>query len=134
MSHLVLSWKATSRLKLYSHISFTGKQTTYNTDLVNLLEINPLIKAIMIARENGNEVEYEKYRNRLSQIEDHIIYTKDIDARLNLDLGAKYSLGKLTLGLNIHNLLGTRSFLSGMNTKLVPQKGRWIMGTVAYKF
>lgn len=55
-----------------------------------------------------------------------------MEARAIVNLGAEYNIGRLTLGFNIHNLFNTHYYQSGMNTKLVPQKGRWLMGTIAY--
>ena len=45
-----------------------------------------------------------------------------------------FQLGKVTLGLNVRNLFNTKYERSGMNTKLIPQKGRWYMFDIAYKF
>ena len=42
-------------------------------------------------------------------------------------------VGPVTLGLNIHNLLGTKYDRSGMNTSIIPQQGRWFMGSVAIR-
>jgi hypothetical protein len=51
-----------------------------------------------------------------------------------LNVGAEYKIGKLTLGLNVHNLLNTHYNRSGMNTALVPQQGRWWMASASYQF
>jgi outer membrane receptor protein involved in Fe transport len=58
---------------------------------------------------------------------------KDMPARAIVNVGADYQIGKLTLGLNIHNLLDTRYDRSGMNTSLMPQQGRWWTISVGYK-
>ena len=58
----------------------------------------------------------------------------EMAARCILDVGCEYRIGPLTLGLNIHNLLGTRYYRSGMNTNLIPQQGRWLMGCIAARF
>jgi len=55
---------------------------------------------------------------------------KDMPPRAIINLGAQYTIGPVTLGLDIHNLLGTRYYRSGMNTNLIPQKGFWFMGSV----
>ena len=57
----------------------------------------------------------------------------EMAARCILDVGCEYRIGPLTLGLNIHNLLGTRYYRSGMNTNLIPQQGRWFMGSIAVR-
>ena len=55
-------------------------------------------------------------------------------ARAIVNIGADYQWKKLTLGFNVRNLFNTTYYRSGMNTKLVPQKGLWFMFDVAYKF
>ncbi len=54
-------------------------------------------------------------------------------ARCILDIGGEYMSGPVTLGLDIHNLLGTRYNRSGMNTKLIPRQGRWVWGSIAVR-
>ena len=77
---------------------------------------------------------------RLEELLDQIIelneqpYTrKDMSSRAIFNVGADYKIGRLTLGLNIHNLLNTRYDRSGMNTNLVPQQGRWWQISIGYK-
>ena len=57
----------------------------------------------------------------------------DMPARVIINLGGEYTLGPVTLGLNIHNLLNTSYNRSGINTQLIPQQGRWFMATVGVK-
>ena len=54
-------------------------------------------------------------------------------ARILFNVGADYQLGPVTLGLNIHNLFDTSYERSGMNTNVIPQQGRWFMGTVGIR-
>ena len=63
-----------------------------------------------------------------------LIARKTMPARLLFNIGGEYQFGKFTLGLNIRNLFNAQYNRSGMNTLLVPQKGRWWMVNVAYKF
>jgi iron complex outermembrane receptor protein len=58
---------------------------------------------------------------------------KEIPARAIVNLGGEYTLGPVTFGLNIHNLLGTRYNRSGMNTNLIPQQGRWFLASIGVK-
>ena len=53
--------------------------------------------------------------------------------RCILNIGGEYTFGPVTLGLIIHNLLGTRYHRSGMNTNIIPQEGRWFMGSIAVR-
>jgi len=56
---------------------------------------------------------------------------KDMSARAIVNMGGNYTLGPVTFGLNLYNLLGTKYYRSGMNTNLIPQQGRWFMASVA---
>ena len=58
---------------------------------------------------------------------------KDMAARAIVNLGGQYTVGPVTLGLDVHNLLGTRYYRSGMNTNLIPQQGRWFIGSVGIR-
>jgi iron complex outermembrane receptor protein len=57
----------------------------------------------------------------------------EIPARCILNVGGEYTLGPVTIGLDIHNLLGTRYNRGGMNTGLIPQQGFWFMGSIAVR-
>jgi outer membrane receptor protein involved in Fe transport len=50
-----------------------------------------------------------------------------------MDLGANYTIDRFEFSFNVHNLLNRRYSLSGACTGLIPQQGRWFMGTVAVK-
>ena len=62
-----------------------------------------------------------------------IISCQEMPVRCILNIGGEYTLGPITLGLNVHNLLGTKYDRSGMNTSIIPQQGRWFMGSVAFR-
>ena len=59
---------------------------------------------------------------------------KDIDPYFLVDIGANYTLGRFEFALNVHNLFNKKYVLSGASTGLIPQKGRWFLFDVAYKF
>ncbi|MCR4957837.1 MAG: hypothetical protein K6B13_04420 [Prevotella sp.] len=63
-----------------------------------------------------------------------LVMRKEMSARAILNIGGEYALRSFTFGLNIHNLLGTRYYRSGMNTNVIPQQGRWFMASVAVKW
>ena len=44
----------------------------------------------------------------------------EMPARCILNIGGEYTFGPVTIGLDIHNLLGTSYNRSGMNTTLIP--------------
>ena len=58
----------------------------------------------------------------------------DVDPYFIADIGASYKIGDLELNLNVNNVLNNKYSLSGACTGLVPQKGRWYMFDIAYKF
>ena len=127
MSNAVVSWQATPHLKLHSHILFEGEQTTYNYDLVQLIEYFDYINTIF---NNINMMDNGKFQ----ELMDKVMMNKQISSRAIFNIGADYQLGHLTLSFNVRNLFNTYYYRSGMNTNIVPQKGRWFMFDVAYKF
>ena len=58
---------------------------------------------------------------------------REMPARCILNIGGEYTFGPVTVGLDIHNLLDTRYYRSGMNTNLVPQQGLWFLATIGVK-
>lgn len=132
MGNLVLGWKPTDRLNLYSHLSYTGSQTTYNSDVAQLINAMKYVKKV--AQFTPADEEYFYWLSKVNEAYDHSIYEADIDARFLVNIGANYTLRHLTFGIDVHNLFNTKGYLSGMNTKLVPQKGRWWTVSLAYKF
>ena len=135
MSNLVLGWQAAPRLRLHTHLLFEGRQTSYNVELEQY------------ARCRSRYLEYDMY-SIFPEMEDKaaavwedavasagkIVDCKEMPARVIVNVGGEYTLGLVTLGLNVHNLFGTRYYRSGMNTNLIPQQGRWFMGSIAFHF
>ena len=56
-----------------------------------------------------------------------------MSARCIVNIGGAYTLGPVTIGLDIHNLLDTRYHRSGMNTNVIPQQGRWFLATLGVR-
>ena len=133
MSNAVLTWKPMPKLKLFSHISFQGRQSTYNIDVVRMTQASTYLYYAQYFLDIDQEAS-AWYLNKAMELLDNSLYKEEMEARAIVNLGAEYNIGRLTLGFNIHNLFNTHYYQSGMNTKLVPQKGRWLMGTIAYKF
>ncbi len=53
---------------------------------------------------------------------------------LTFDIGTNWSWRKLGINVNIHNLLGTRYWQTGMNVGYnLPQQGRWLLVGLTYK-
>ena len=133
MSNLVLGWQATPRLKLHTHLLFEGKQTSYNTDLVKLVQTTSrIIEARQYAYE-GRVEEAETAMKKARSAASLLILRKDMPARAIVNIGGEYTVGPATFGLNVHNLLGTRYYRSGMNTNIIPQQGRWFLASVGIR-
>ena len=133
MSNLVLGWQVTPRLKLHTHLLFEGKQTSYNTDLYKVVQIYEGMSRMVDYKIEG---EYEKalaVQEELQALAPLVTMRKEMPARAILNLGGEYTIGPATIGLNIHNLLGTRYNRSGMNTNLIPQQGRWFLVSLGIK-
>ena len=70
----------------------------------------------------------------MDKVTNNLYTKKDIDPYFLVDVGANYTWGKLEFALNVHNLLNKKYFLSGASTGLIPQKGRWFLFDIAYRF
>ncbi len=134
MSNAVLAWQASRKLKLHTHIMFEGKQSTYNTDLVKIVQIYKEMDMAEDAYAREDMVEYEYYMEHTLELAKEMVFKRNMPARVLFNVGADFQLGPVTLGLNIHNLFNTYYERSGMNTNVIPQKGRWWMATVSYHF
>ena len=133
-SNAVFSWQATPHLKLFSNILFESKQTSYNLDVVHLIQYVTITTIINEYKARGLMEAAEEWYPDLENAANRLILTEDMKARAIFNIGAEYKWRNLTLGLNVRNLFNTQYNRSGMNTKLIPQKGRWFMFDVAYKF
>ena len=133
-SNVVLAWQATPRLKLFSNVLFESKQTSYNLDLTQMILYTNIATYILEAMAEGYYESALEWREEMERVQKTLIHEEDMKARAIMNLGAEYKWGNLTLGLNVRNLFNTQYNRSGMNTKLIPQKGRWFMFDVAYKF
>ena len=134
MSNLVLGWQVAPRLRLHTHVLFESRQTSYNIDLENYARsqtrfIEYAFYVIVPGMEEKAAAIWEDAVDSASKITSH----NEMPARCILNIGGEYTYGPVTIGLNIHNLLGTDYYRSGMNTNLVPQQGRWFLGTIGVK-
>ena len=134
MSNAVVSWQATPRLRLHSHVQFEGKQTTYNLDIVEMINSYQIMTYLSQAISENNTTKVNDYSTKLQEVLDRLVMHKDIPARFIFNIGAEYKWNKLTFGLNVRNLFNHKYYRSGMNTNVVFQKGRWFMFDVAYHF
>ena len=134
MSNLVLGWQVTPQFRLHTHVLFEGRQASYNIDLeqYNLCRTYYLDYAFYNLIPSMKEKAATAWEAAVSST-GKIISRKEMPARCILNVGGEYTFGPVTLGLNIHNLLGTHYNRSGMNTNLIPQQGRWFLATIGVK-
>ncbi len=140
-ANAVLSWRPNNRLNLHTHLSFYDKQEAYYINIQNYTSYVATVQRYMAANEQYWETPTEELASMIEELQATMIHfsqrvqvRKPVAARFIMDIGAEYQVGRIELGLNIHNLLNTRYYQSGMSTTVIPQKGRWLLGTIAYKF
>jgi iron complex outermembrane receptor protein len=134
-SNLVLGWQATSRLKLHTHVLFESRQTSYNIDLEHYDKSRTYYFMYLLYKGFSDMQEKaDAYWDEAVASARQVVCSKDMPARCILNIGGDYTLGPVTLGLDIHNLLGTSYHRSGMNTGLIPQQGRWFLATLGVRF
>ena len=134
VSNLVIGWQATPKWRLHTHVLFEGGQKSYNIDLEQYsLSQTYYLEYALYNLMPGREEKAAAAWERAEECAGRIVNSKEMAARCILNIGGEYTIGPVTLGLNIHNLLGTRYHRSGMNTNLIPQQGRWFMGSVAVR-
>ena len=132
MSNLVVGWQAASRLRLHAHVLFESSQTSYNIDLEQFAKTRTqyfLYDLYYLI--HGMEKLAAIYWASAVDAAQKTVSRHEMSARCILNVGGEYTFGPVTIGLDIHNLLGTRYNRSGMNTILIPQQGRWFMGSIA---
>ena len=141
MANAVLAWRATKNLQLHTHADFKSSQKSFFFNIINYIEYLGILNHI--------DNLYERYKDNMTEeivtdISDlnilanqkmkEIPVYNDVDARVLFDLGATYTLGKIELGLDVKNVFNTKYKQSGMSTGLLPQRGRWFMFDIAFKF
>ncbi|MBP5339426.1 MAG: TonB-dependent receptor plug domain-containing protein [Prevotella sp.] len=129
-SNLVVGWQTNKRLRLHGHLLFESRQTTYNTDLVKLIQASNNTNAAVQYYQQGDIQQATAYGQQAIEAMRHITLQKDMPPRAILNIGAQYAIAPVTLGLDIHNLFGTHYYRSGMNTNLIPQQGRWFIASI----
>ena len=133
MSNLVVGWQTTKRLKLHTHILFEGKQSSYNTDLIQLVRAAGGIAAYQKYAAAGMTEEAAAAMQQTIGYVSRIIMHKEMPARAIINIGGEYELSPVTFGLEIHNLLDTHYYRSGMNAPLIPQQGLWFLASIGVR-
>ena len=145
-SNLTFAWRVTNQLKLHTHLAFRSKQISEHIDVIKYVKyrkteirISELYALINQYDDPPAELleEYNACRrfiNGEASSDRYMFKDIDVDPYFIADIGASYKIGNLELNLNVNNMLNNKYSLSGACTGLVPQKGRWYMFDIAYKF
>ena len=146
-ANAVLSWRPLKGLNVHAHLAFCGKQNTYYIDIANyaklrilgeqVIEVQRVISEYTINHKTVPEEiaqQARKLEDDANYLANHTYSAKDVPAYLTVDLGANYTWRNLELSLNVNNLFNKKYHLSGASTGLIPQRGRWFLFEVAYKF
>ena len=137
----ILSWKASKRLSLHTHLQYYSSQKSFHLEPVNYSAYVNLTSEYvdMIIQEEANPgsvdpKKLEETRIKMNTAEEHSTVERDYSSRFIVNVGANYTIGPVELSFNIHNLFNHKYRQSGMTTGLIPQKGLWFLGTVSCKF
>lgn len=131
-ANLVLTWQPVQRLRVSTHLTYYSRQTAYSIDLINAIVQRELASAKTPEQKASLT---EVYATLLKRENGAAIQFIDVAPRFLVNLNASYELLRnLEIGINIHNLLDKEYYQSGMATGIIRQQGRWILGSVSYKF
>jgi len=149
----VFAWQATKHLKLHTHLAFSSSQFNQIINIkynVTVMRVSSALNDVYSRYENLVDIplsdfekvmtpeDYQIYKTNVAILEslkeDDQYIKKDISSYFTVNLGATYKIGNLELGVNVHNLFDKNYYRSGASTGLIPQKGRWFMFDIAYKF
>ena len=142
-ANAVLAWKPTSRLQLHTRLAFYAKQRTNYINIINygtMENANNMINELETKlKEKGEltreeQITYAKLQEVIHDASQELLVSKEVPPYFIWDLGARYQIGKLELSFNVNNLLNRQYSISGACTGLIPQRGRWFLFDVAYKF
>ena len=100
----VAAWEFLKDLKVFSHLTFNGKQTAYFVDVAVAEETHDYSKSMTLI---------------------------DVNPRLLVDFGVRYqNPNGGYLGITYHNLFGHKYYQSGVATGLIQQQTRWWLMTL----
>ena len=140
-ANAVFAWQATKNLKLRTHVDFKSRQHVFYLDILKYGEYrtyNSLLNeakekyALNPTPENKELVDY--YDKKATRAQDETPVFKEFNSRVLFDLGATYQWRNLTFDLDVKNIFNNRYNQSGVSTGLIPQRGRWFLATIGYKF
>lgn len=137
----VLAWQATKWLNVHGHIDYYSSQKSWTTDAIGYALFNSamnhygeMYKQWMINPTPENEELMNQAEMAMYEAYQKVNVTRDFSPRVLFDLGATCKFGKLTISADVKNLFNKSYKQSGLNTGPIPQRGRWFMFDIGYKF
>ena len=137
----VLAWQATKWLNVHGHIDYYSSQKSWTTDAIGYALFSSasriygeMYKQWMINPTPENEELMNQAEMAMYEAYKKVNVTHDFSPRVLFDLGATCKFGKLTISADVKNLFNKSYKQSGLNTGPIPQKGRWFMFDIGYKF
>jgi len=141
MGNAVLAWKPWKNLKLHSHLQFYGKQQSFHINIVRYgiylsmqKRFTQLVTNALEDPESVTDEQMMKAADELLESFTNIPMREEYPARLIFNVGANYTIGPIEASVNVHNLFNHKYSQSGMSTGLIPQRGRWLLFDIAYRF
>jgi outer membrane receptor protein involved in Fe transport len=136
-----LAWQATKWLNVHGHIDYYSSQKSWTTDAIGFALYNSatnhygeMYKQWMLDPTPENEKLMNQAEMAMYEAYQKVNVTHDFSPRVLFDLGATCKFGKLTISADVKNLFNKSYKQSGLNTGPIPQRGRWFMFDIAYKF
>ena len=140
-ANAVIAWKATKNLKLRTHADFKSRQHVFYLDIINYGVYRMWGQKVQELKEMYEENPIPEIKEALEEAtryeadaEAQVPVYKEIDSRVLFDLGATWQWRNLTFDIDVKNIFNKQYTQSGVSTGLIPQRGRWFMVTVGYKF
>ena len=140
-TNAVVAWQATKNLKLRTHVDFMSRQHVFYIDIHKyglFRNLNTMVQKLRAEYEANptpeNLESLQTFEQLMQDAQNETPVFKEIDPRILFDLGATYQWRNLTVDLDIKNLFNKSYYQSGVSTGLIPQRGRWFLVTLGYKF
>ena len=137
----VLAWQLNKHFKLRSVIDFKSRQHVFYLDIHKYgvyrgwsRMLRNLRVEYEITHDPETKAQIENFEQLVQTAQDETPVYKEISPRVLFNLGITYQWRNLTLDLDVKNLFNKHYVQSGVSTGLIPQKGRWFMFDIAYKF
>ena len=144
MAKGVLAWQATKHLRLHTQASFCSSQVTRYNNLPAFVKVRTAADALedlleaahvreLTVEEKQTQMMLSEYINATLNNPKALYVERDVNPYFIMNMGANYTIDRFEFSFNVNNLLNRSYSISGACTGLIPQQGRWFMGSVAVK-